>query len=170
MHGHQIRREAQVSRTESWSNVKPGSLYGALQRMETEGAIEIVRTEQEGNRPERTVYQITPTGHAEMLALRDSILRDARLKPDPVDLAIQFLRDDMTPEEARMELVLRHRDIKDQIALWRSSREHAEPFLNDMERMIYEHAMRRLDLELQWHQELLQRLPELLASISPDDI
>ena len=34
MHGHQIRREAQISRTESWSNVKPGSLYGALQRME----------------------------------------------------------------------------------------------------------------------------------------
>jgi hypothetical protein len=39
-----------------------------------------------------------------------------------------------------------------------------------MERMFAEHALRCLDLELQWHQELLQRLPELLASLSLKDI
>ncbi len=170
MHGHQIRREAQLNRTESWSNVKPGSLYGALQRMETEGAIAIVRNEQEGNRPERTVYQITDKGRAEMIAYRDAILRDARLRPEPVDLAIQFLRDELTEEEARMELVIRRRSIQDQLKFWESARENAEPYINDMERMVYAHSIRRLELELAWHDELIERLSQLLASLPADDI
>lgn len=164
MHGHQIRREAHLNRTDTWSNVKPGSLYGALQRMEKDGAIEVVRTEQEGNRPERTVYAITDKGRSELIAIRDAIMRDARLRPDPVDLAIQFLDDGLRVEDAIMDLTLRVRDIKDQLDAWRSAREAAEPWLNDLERMVYVHSLRRLELELQWHQEVLGRLPELLAS------
>ncbi len=170
MHGHQIRREAQVSRTESWSNVRPGSLYGALQRMEAEGEIEIIRTEQEGNRPERTIYQITAKGRSSMIAYRDEILRDARLRPDPIDLAIQFLRDDLTKDEARMELVIRRRSIQDQLRLQESASEIAQPYINDMERMVYAHSIRRLELELAWHDELIERLPHLLASLPADDI
>lgn len=170
MHGHQIRREAQLNRTETWSNVKPGSLYGALQRMEKDGAIEVVRTEQEGNRPERTIYAITDKGRAELIAIRDAIMRDARLRPDPVDLAIQFLEDGLTPDEARMDMHLRVRDLRDQLAAWRTAREAADPYLSDLERMVYDHSLRRLELEVQWHQEVLDRLPELLASRPPNAI
>jgi len=170
MHGHQIRREAQLSRTESWANIKPGSLYGALQRMEREGLIEIVRTEQEGNRPERTIYAITDAGRSEMIALRDAILRDARLRSDPVDLAIQFLRDDLTIEEATLDIKMRLRSIRDQISTYVHARDHADPYINDMERMIYDHVLRRLEVERLWHEDLLARLPELIAAIPPDDI
>ncbi|MGC4189764.1 MAG: PadR family transcriptional regulator [Thermomicrobiales bacterium] len=170
MHGHQIRREAQLNRTDTWSNVKPGSLYGALQRMEKDGAIEVVRTEQEGNRPERTVYAITDKGRSELVALRDAIMRDARLRPDPVDLAIQFLDDGLTPDEACMDMKLRVRDIQDQLVAWRAARETADPYLSDLERMVYDHSLRRLDLELQWHRDVLDRLPELIASRPPNDI
>lgn len=170
MHGHQIRREAQLNRTDTWSNVKPGSLYGALQRMEKDGAIEIVRTEQEGNRPERTIYAITDKGRVELIAIRDAIMRDTRLRPDPVDLAIQFLDDGLTIEDATMDLRLRLRDLQDQLVSWRAARETADPFLSDLERMVYEHSLRRLDLEVQWHREVLDRLPDLLASRPPNDI
>src|SRR3954469_21848608 len=90
MHGHQIRRAAQTARPDPWANANPRSLYGALHRMEAEGVIRALRTEQEGNRPARTVYEITPEGHAELLAQRDEALQHARLRPDPVDLALQF--------------------------------------------------------------------------------
>jgi len=56
MYGHQIRRDARIDCTELWSEVKPGSLYAALHRLQAEGLIEPVRTEQQGNLPARTVY------------------------------------------------------------------------------------------------------------------
>ena len=100
MHGHQIRREAQIDRTELWANVNPGSLYGALHRMEAEGVIRALRTEQEGNRPARTIYEITQEGRAEMMAQRDEALQHTRLRPDPVDLALQFTSE-MSEEDLR---------------------------------------------------------------------
>src|ERR1700758_2051249 len=103
MYGHQIRRAAQVDRTELWTDIKQGSLYGALHRMAAEGVIEVVRTEQEGAMPARTVYAITTAGQAELIALRDQALRQTRLRPDPVDLALQNTQD-MSQDELRRVL------------------------------------------------------------------
>ena len=64
MYGHQIRRDARMDRADLWSDVRPGSLYGALHRLAAEGLIEPVRTEQPGHRPARTVYAITAEGPA----------------------------------------------------------------------------------------------------------
>ena len=33
MYGHQLRRGARLDRAELWSEVRPGSLYGALHRL-----------------------------------------------------------------------------------------------------------------------------------------
>src|SRR5689334_24794170 len=82
MHGHQIRRAAQLDRIELWADVRPGSLYAALHRMEAEGVIRAIRTEQEGNRPARTIYELTDLGRAELEAQRDEALRHTRLRPD----------------------------------------------------------------------------------------
>src|SRR5260370_9673887 len=93
MYGHQIRRDARVDRTELWSEVKPGSLYSALHRLEAEGLIEYVRTEQQGNLPARTVYAITSEGRGELRALSAEALREATLRPDPDDLALAITPD-----------------------------------------------------------------------------
>src|SRR2546427_1129194 len=93
MHGHQIRRAAQVDRTELWTDIKPGSLYGALHRMAGEGLIAPVKTEQEGNLPARTIYEITEAGREELEAHRDEALRITKLSSDPVDLALQYTED-----------------------------------------------------------------------------
>ena len=57
LHGHQIRQQAQSDRTETWTDVQVGSVYGALKRLASEDLIREVRTEKVGNRPERTVYR-----------------------------------------------------------------------------------------------------------------
>src|SRR6202451_2473663 len=93
MYGHQIRRDARVDRAELWSEVKPGSLYAALHRLQNEGLIEPVRTEQHGNLPARTVYAITGEGRRELRALRAEALREVALRPDPVDLALAMSAD-----------------------------------------------------------------------------
>jgi len=162
MHGHQIRRAAQIDRTELWSDVKPGSLYGALHRMQVEGVIEALRTEQEGNRPARTIYAITESGQAELISHRDEALRDTRLRPDAIDLALQNAID--LGEDALRAIIARRReDLAAQLASWQELREVAAPHLRGLEWTGFRHTELRLRAELEWHDELLDQLPELLA-------
>src|SRR6266700_5502695 len=93
MYGHQLRRDARLDRTELWSDVRPGSLYGALHRLAAEGLIEPLRTEQSGNLPARTVYAITSEGLRELKTLRAEALAEVGLRPDPVDLALAMSAD-----------------------------------------------------------------------------
>lgn len=158
MHGHQIRRAAQIDRTELWADVRPGSLYGALHRMEAEGVVAAVRTEQVGNRPARTVYAITDEGRAELASHRDEALREVRLLPDPVDLALQFTTD-LDPETLAALIAERHRELAAQLAFWRRLREEVDPYLTEMEKLTFRHTLLRLETEVAWHDELLGQLP-----------
>lgn len=160
MHGHQIRRAAQIDRTELWANVKPGSLYGALHRMEAEGVITALRREQEGNRPARTVYEITDRGHAELKAHRDEALQHSRLRPDPVDLGLQFTGD-LSLEDVRAVVQERRDAYAAELAGWRRLRTIADPYLTPMDQMTFRHSLLRLETEVTWHDELLEKLPSI---------
>jgi DNA-binding PadR family transcriptional regulator len=46
--------------------VRPGSLYHAVDRMHEDGLVVALATERQGNRPERTRYQITRDGVAQL--------------------------------------------------------------------------------------------------------
>jgi DNA-binding PadR family transcriptional regulator len=162
MHGHQIRRTAQLDRTELWAEVKPGSLYGALHRMAAEGVVEAVRTEREGNLPQRTVYEITDKGRLELSVLRYEILRNTRLRPDPVDLALQFSQD-LAEDELRALIQDRRDAMAVELTSWRHLREHADPYLTGLEPMGFDHTLMRLEAEIAWHDRLLEELPKLLA-------
>src|SRR3954470_1026761 len=74
MHGHQIRRAAELAQIERWENVKVGALYGMLKRLAAEGLIEPVRSEQQGRLPVRTVYAITGEGREELALQRERAL------------------------------------------------------------------------------------------------
>ncbi len=159
MYGHQIRLAAQVDRTDLWTDIKAGSLYGALHRMENEQVIETVRTEQAGNRPARTVYALTDIGRREFEAQRDEALRECRLPPDPVDLALQSTFD-MPAELLRAMVEDRLRTIRASIESWKSSQAAAEPYLRGLEMLSFRHTELRLEAELKWHEELLAALGE----------
>jgi DNA-binding PadR family transcriptional regulator len=167
MHGHQIRRAAQTDRTELWTDVKPGSLYGALHRMELEGLIRAVRTEQDGNRPARTIYAITPDGLREFSIHRDAALREARIRPDPVDLALQNTWD-MPEHMLRAVLEDRRHAMLTQLEAWRHLQETARPYISQLELLIFRHTEVRMEAELTWHVELLKELDRALAEDTTD--
>ena len=159
MHGHQIRRAAQVDRTELWTDIKPGSLYGALHRMADEGLIAPVKTEQEGRLPARTIYEITEAGRAELEAHRDEALRSTKLASDPVDLALTYT-EDMTADAVRTVLTNRRRAYAAQVTDWQHLQERADPHLTDIERMGFRHQVLRLEAEIAWHDEVLEVLKD----------
>ena len=166
MHGHGIRREAQVERTELWTDVKVGSLYAALARMAAEGSIEPLRTERAGNLPARTVYAITEEGRREWAALRAAALQEVRLRPDPVDLALAY-SDDLGTEEVRAVFVARRAALQAELDAWQRVNKTATPYLRGAEPLCLEHQRLRLEAELAWHDTVIAELPALLAATDP---
>ena len=160
MYGHQIRRGARVDGAELWSDVRPGSLYGALHRMAAEGLIEAVRTEQVGNLPARTVYAITSEGRRELLALRAEAFRQVGLRPDPVDLAVA-MSGDLPEEELRGMVEDRHRALAAQLQFFRHEQERAWAGQTVADSLIRQHAIGRLEAEIRWHTDLLDVIPKL---------
>ena len=163
MYGHQIRRGARVDRAELWSDVRPGSLYGALHRMAAEGLIEAVRTEQVGNLPARTVYAITGEGRRELLALRAEAFRQVGLRPDPVDLAVA-MSGDLPEEELRGMVEDRHRALTAQLQFFRHERERTWAEQTVADSLILQHAIDRLDAEIRWHDRVLDAIPKLAGA------
>ena len=162
LHGHQIRHQAQADRTEQWADVHVGSLYGALKRLANEGLVREVRTERVGNRPERTVYEITREGQRALAAVRDEALHELTHPNDPFDLALAQSRD--LPEQTLTQIVA-HRlaGFRVRESSVRHRAEIADPYLNEAERMIMRHIIERAAAEVRWHEELLGRMPKIAA-------
>jgi DNA-binding PadR family transcriptional regulator len=72
VHGYEVRRELLSWRLEERTNVKPGSIYGAIRTLEKDGAIAVHARERGGSRPDRTSYVLTQEGENEFqLLLRE---------------------------------------------------------------------------------------------------
>ena len=162
LHGHQIRQQAQADHTELWADVHVGSLYGALKRLANEGLVREVRTERVGNRPERTVYEITPDGRRALTVLREQALREFDHHNDPFDLALTQSRD--LPEEV-LALIAENRLAGLRVAesSMRHRAETADIYLNEAERMVLRHQLERAAAEIRWHEELIARMPKIAA-------
>src|SRR5215472_9046759 len=160
MYGHQIRRDARIDRTELWSEVKPGSLYSALHRLQAEGLIEPVRTERQGNLPARTVYAITGEGRRELTVLREEALREVTMRPDPVDLALAMSAD-LDEDALRGYFATRRQALSGRAALFARVRARAWPDQGPADDLIIEHAMARIETELRWHDMVLDRIGKL---------
>src|SRR6185437_17081255 len=87
-HGHQIRRDAEITNVGEWGGVSVGALYRELHRMEEEGLVEPLRSEQVGKRPARTIYQITDEGFRELHILWEQAIGEIHPNPDPLGVAL----------------------------------------------------------------------------------
>lgn len=159
MHGHKIRANAQLDRVDLWADVKPGSLYGALRRMADEGAVEVVRTEQEGNLPARTVYGITRKGRAELSSVIRAVLADTTLRPDPMQLVLLH-RSEISDPELRTAVQARRESYAAQLEFWENLRAEAEPHLTGLEPVAFDQTLLRLRAEVEWHDRVLTALAE----------
>jgi DNA-binding PadR family transcriptional regulator len=89
-HGHWIRRSAEQADVAAWGGVKVGALYRELRELDAEGLIAAVRTETEGRRPARTIYDITAEGRRELARQREQAIAEPRQGPDAVAVALLF--------------------------------------------------------------------------------
>ena len=162
MHGHAIRNYAEQEHVENWADVSVGAIYGAIKRLAAEDLIEAVRTEREGNYPERQVYVITDAGRVALADIKREALETIVSRPDPVDLALARLSvDDL--DELREILEQRCAELRARAEAWESRQAHIAQYLTLTEKHIFRHELHRIRGELSWHDEMLAALPEILT-------
>jgi len=157
LHGHQIRRIAEVTNVTEWGGVSVGALYRELRTMERDGLIETVRTEQVGRRPERTVYQITGEGQLELATLREQAIKPTGLYgPDPLGVALSFASDATDPQELRTMLRARRGRVAISAEEISAERERlvANGYIGGLQATVMRRAQMHLEAEVRWHDEL----------------
>jgi DNA-binding PadR family transcriptional regulator len=105
--------------------VNPGAVYHGVERLERGGLVEVVGTDREGGRPERTTYRVTDAGRAAMATRLRSLLGDdhqpyplfsvglAEAHELPVEVVVHELRRRRERQDAqRAALQARHDEAR----------------------------------------------------------
>lgn len=107
--GYEIQQVLQMSQTEVWAGVLPGSIYHALKKMDKEGLVEVDAVEQTGHRI-KAIYKITEKGMIEFLELLKASLREKSVSlPGTLYAAISFLHE--LPAEDKISALIEQKEL-----------------------------------------------------------
>lgn len=106
LHGYQLA-EIIESHFSSNTHIKKATLYDTLKRLHAEGLV-TSREEQQGNRPLRTVYALTPEGDEAFLVLLHESIATYHEPAVHDDTALMFLH--VLPPAEALELLQRRRE------------------------------------------------------------
>lgn len=153
-HGYQINEfiERNLSRV---TDMKKPTAYAILDRLGRDGYVR-THTEQEGNRPPRKVYSITPKGEQAFEdLLRKTLARSDRFSA-PGDIGLMFLTH-LPPTEAIALLEQRQADLAEQ----RASYERAPRHEYDLgARLAIERILAQMETERGWLTNAIATLRE----------
>ena len=88
-HGYAVQRLLADWRIETWTRVRPGSIYHALGQAEREGRLRLVRSESGDRGPGRTLYELTDAGETEFQRLLEEALTS--FDPEELGAAVAFM-------------------------------------------------------------------------------
>ncbi|MDQ2717194.1 MAG: PadR family transcriptional regulator [Chloroflexota bacterium] len=121
LHGYRLMDfiERNLSRV---TNMKKATAYALLERLREAGYVRI-HTEQQGNRPLRQVYTITPEGEKQFQTMLRENLSHADRTTFAGDIGLMFF--DQLPREEAVQL-LKHRldEVNADIAVYEQTPEH----------------------------------------------
>src|SRR5271166_2147849 len=159
MHGHQIRRTAELTNAEVWGGITGGALYAELRKLDGEGLIEAVREERVGRRPARTVYEVTQEGRLELVVQRDAALEVVFGSADPVSVVLLFAAG-ADVSELGERMAARRRRVAGQLEAMTEERERLarQGVLPPLAMAAFHRGELRLEAELRWHEEFACQL------------
>jgi DNA-binding PadR family transcriptional regulator len=115
MHPYELASVAKHRGKDRDMKINWGSLYTVVANLEKHGFIQAAGTDRQGRRPERTVYEITAAGRAELVDwLRELLTNPQREYPSfRAALSVAGL---LGPDEVRDLLEVRLRALREQLA------------------------------------------------------
>lgn len=101
-HGYSVHRDLTAWRVETWTTVRPGSIYHALSQLEDQGFIEVAKSrDKQKLGPSRTAYTLTRGGEQEFISLLEAALKSIDI--ETLSAAIAFM--EFLPRKQVIELL-----------------------------------------------------------------
>jgi DNA-binding PadR family transcriptional regulator len=155
-HGYAVRRELEGWHVETWTSVKPGSIYHALHQLAKEGKLQDLGAEASPAGPGRTRYALTPAGELEFLGLVEAAL--GSFDHQELGAGVAFMTALPSPRVIALLQDLRRRALanRDHLAALAPSQPPAEhpPHMRDLLAL----WSGNLDATARWAAQLLARL------------
>ncbi len=160
LYGYEIKHIIE-DRMGDWTNIAFGSIYYALDKLEEDGLIEQVATEQQGSRPSRTVYAITEEGRKAFLQLLREVWQDVERHYYTFDIGLTYM-EALPGEEVRQYL---RRRIATLESILQHIEEHREEqlALEEVPRLaaaVFDHGLAHYRAELAWTRDLLEKVEQ----------
>lgn len=161
LHGYEIKHIIE-NHMDDWTDIKVGSIYFALNKLTEDGLIQIQAELQEGNRPAKTVYEITDLGKEAFInQLQDLWTKDIR-SYYPLDIGIFFMN--YLPKELLSKILDDKIDQLEKTVLHLNKHQkelNSNPHVPVQAAIIMSHTSLHTKAELTWLQELKSKLDSL---------
>ena len=142
-----------------WTSIAFGSIYFALDKLSQEQFIEQVGVEQSGNRPSRSVYQLTPSGRNEFYRLLRESWQTGERQYYDLDICLFFM-DHLSREEVRGYLQQRMDNVAHQLQylVAHEAEQLSIPQIPPQARAIFAHTCMHMQAEYDWMKEVINDL------------
>lgn len=153
-HGYQLMDfvERNLGRV---TNLKKATAYYELKRLQEQRLVS-VRQEQQGARPPRQVYSLTPEGEQAFLDLLRANLRQAEPESCTADAGLIFI-DWLPSDEVQALLDEKLTALRERLQLYRATPSHGDDSSVDL---AISHVAARLESEIAWLEGFVRRLQE----------
>lgn len=160
--GYEIQQVLQMSQTEIWAGVLPGSIYHALKKMDKEGLIEVDTVEQTGHRI-KAIYKITEKGQLEFTELlKSSLLGKSVGLPSTLYAAISFLHELPTKDSIQAlaeQKVLLEKEVE-QLKIGLATKEQ-HVTINEIAKLQFENMFAHYQLQIDFIEKLIVQLDKM---------
>ncbi|GAA4999849.1 PadR family transcriptional regulator [Actinopolymorpha pittospori] len=168
MHPYEMHQTMRVRHTDRVVNLKAGSLYHSVERLERLGLVEITETVRAGRRPERTVYAVTDAGREAFAAqVADRLGTPTKEFPGyPLALSLAHALDRRT---ALVELTRRQQELEHTVDFYRLATERLRDMgLEERFWLDVKYLLTMREAELAWTANLIAEIESGRLDWKPD--
>ncbi len=157
-HGYEIQQFLSVSGIDQWSDIKSGSIYYALAKLEKEGNIAEQREERTGSRV-RKIYEITDKGRQTLVEEMKQELKTPLFEIGSAKFVTSPILSSLSQDEAE-EILKEHikhlHKTKEYWVFWGSKKSLEEKY--QLTQLSFQMAIDSINKQIEWHEELLKHL------------
>lgn len=157
MHPYEMRRLVRQRGKGELVDLRPGSLYRTIERLERARLVEPVETTREGRFPERTVYRLTDHGREELEEWMRELL-STPMKDFPRLLEALSVLAVLEPDDARLQLESRLLRLEGEIAGMETTLGRLDGVLPRLFLLEAEYALALRKAERDWVTSLVEDL------------
>ncbi|CAH0120778.1 PadR family transcriptional regulator [Paenibacillus sp. MSJ-34] len=149
MSGYDMQQLLQLSKTDAWAGVLPGSIYHALKKMDKEGLVTVDSVEQTGHRT-KAIYRITEEGEEQFYQLlQQSLALPSVIFPTTFYTAVSFI--DALPKDRIIAAIESQRTaLRKQYDEMKAGEEEKSQFVNLTEpaKIIFRNMYDQFEIQL----------------------